>query len=282
MKKKVIIVSSLVIVGVISAFGFVNRPTNNNSCVELEKDSNKIALTAIGINGGLFDGSLPDVDPRSQLFYSVQGKSFRTNTQQSYSRSITQEKLGKAKLIDDLIENYPNSWIKDYRLVDIAVNTNGKLTKIEGASNVLTQEQLNLLKSATIASDIVISVHYNKKNDNDKVEIRQMNVSMVVVPEIQAEYVGGYDKMIAYLKENSFHEINAKKYDGLPQPSISFIINEQGETENVLLTQTSSNTEIDNLLIKLVENMPKWNPAKNAKGVTVKQEFVFNVGTGGC
>jgi len=88
--------------------------------------------------------------------------------------------------------------------------------------------------------------------------------------------------MIAYLQENSSDKIAAKKLNYLPQSSISFVVNEQGETENVLLTQSSNDAEIDQLLIELIKKMPKWKPAKNANGLNVKQEFVFNVGQGGC
>jgi hypothetical protein len=286
--KKVIIISTLITVGVITAFGFVNRSTiNNNSACAAQIKSDNIELSSIGINGGLIidakNGSVSQfLAATPDLFYSVQGRSIRTNTKQIFTQTITQEKLSKAQSINDLIENYPSSWIQSYRLVDIAVNVDGKITKEQSSNNELTKAQKEILNAVNIASDIVIAVHYDKKNYNDKIETRQMNVSMLVVPEVEAEYVGGYAQMITYLKENSIDKILDKKLDYLPQPSISFVVNEDGITENVVLNETSKDAEIDKLLIELIQKMPKWNPAKNAKGLNVKQEFVFNVGMDGC
>ena len=109
-----------------------------------------------------------------------------------------------------------------------------------------------------------------------------MNVALIVTPSIEAEYIDGYDKMISYLKERTLASINDKNFNHLPQPSISFVINAQGDVENVKLEATSRDEEVDALLIKTVQNMPKWKPATNKEGINIKQEFMLNVGIDGC
>ena len=67
-----------------------------------------------------------------------------------------------------------------------------------------------------------------------------------------------------------------------PQSTIYFVINEAGKVENTLLTQSSGDTEIDEILLQLLSKMPKWTPAKNAEGKTVKQKFALKIGMYGC
>ena len=288
MKKNVISLSSVVAFALFAAYGFSNKEITNNGC-NSQMESNNTKLADLGINGGI------NVDYKTglvtefvasnaglNLFYMVQGGNTRRNGQRMYSRTITEQTLESAELIGDLIENYPASWIKDYRSVDIEFSMDDKKILLSSPNDTLTQEQKKALRSLKTTSGVAIKVNYNKKNYNDKLEKRQMNVSMVVTPEVEAEYEGGYAAMINYLKVNSQDEIAAKNFTLLPQPTINFVVNEDGLTENIKLINTSRDKEIDRLLVKLIKEMPKWEPAKNANGENVKQEFVFNVGQNGC
>ncbi len=291
-KRSIIIFSVIIAMVGFAAFGFVNESTVNttNNDFESQIDSTNKGLSYFGINGGInvnynngsvshFVSADKTVKKNRELFYMVQGSTMYSNKQQFYSRPITQEKLKGAQLISDVIENYPSNWISAYNSVEISTTINGKTVKAIGKNATLTKRQKQLFNTAT---NILISVQYQKKNDNDQVQNRQMNVFMVVTPEKEAEYVGGYYQMIAYLKDNSLDKIAAKKFTHLPQPAISFTVSEDGTTENVKLIDTSRDDEIDQLLIELIEKMPKWSPAKNVEGLNVKQEFVFNVGMDGC
>ena len=78
-------------------------------------------------------------------------------------------------------------------------------------NDVLNTEQKNILHSADLATNIEIKIKYKYKNSaNDNVEIGTINISATVVnelPEIEAEYVGGYVKLAKYLKENAIDKI---------------------------------------------------------------------------
>ena len=109
-----------------------------------------------------------------------------------------------------------------------------------------------------------------------------MNTNYTVVPLVEAGFIGGNGRMLAYLKDGSQNEIAAKQFKHLPQPTIAFVVNEDGETENVKLIDTSRDKEIDELLVKLVKEMPKLMPAKTNGGIPVKQEFILMIGQNGC
>lgn len=201
------------------------------------------------------------------------------NSLVSTGRAISEEKLKNAQTISDVIENYPSNWITAYNSVTVATTVNSKTIEAIGPDDKLTIEQKEIFKTAT---NILLVVQYQKENNQNEIQNRQMNVALIVTPKIEAEYIDGYDKMISYLKENSLNKINDKNFSHLPQPSISFVINAQGDVENVKLEATSRDKEVDVLLIKKVQNMPKWKPATNKEGINIKQEFMLNVGMDGC
>ncbi len=280
-----IFIAGLTIAG-FAAVGFVDEAPQDSIENDNTETVNTLELTDFGINGGLTINSqngsvsqfvsgniLDDVE----LFYSVRGW-----TKVGYNRAITQQKLRNANAISDVIEGYPSSWIAGYNSVTISVTVGNKEMEEVSMDEVLTTKQKEILDSAEVSSSVLITVQYIKQNYNDKVENRQMNALMTVVPATEAKYVGGRDKMIAYLKDNSIDQIKDKKLDYLPQPTLSFVVNEAGVTEEVKLVKTSNNKDIDQLLIDLVKEMPQWEPAKNADDLPVKQQFILDIGQGGC
>lgn len=215
------------------------------------------------------------------LSFEVRGK---------YQRPVKKEKLQEARFVSDFIPGYPASWVSQYVSVEIIVTSNGNTLKAVNQNDLLSTAQKNLLNKAELSSDIVIKVFYKNKNAvTDKMVINQMNILLTVVPEKEAEYMGGYDELKKYLKENSINKMAEPSIFGrLPtatvnqQAKVLFTINEQGEIINAKISKTSGNTRTDQLMLDAIHKMPKWKPAENAKGIKVKQEFEFIVGNAGC
>jgi len=272
-----ILFSTIIAIIGFTAFGFINKSEN----VELRNsNTNPVTVTPSDSVKTYFEleiSNLKKAPVKQKISYMVRGF-----TKQGFYRPITQEKIKKAKSLSDIIENYPSSWISDYNSVIITATINGKEYEAKGLDATLTSKQKELFNSASISSNILINVHYQKKNYNDQIQNRQMNVSLIVTPKIEAEYINGYEQMITYFEKNSMNKIQAKNFKLLPQASISFTINKNGNPESILIDSSYGDTEIDNMLVKLVQSMPKWNPAKNAKGLTVKQKFVLDIGPDGC
>lgn len=283
MKKSVLIFSVLITIIGFTAFGLVENSDENkaeNFSSKIDTSTTIVELSQFGINGGInidirtgkkteFLGN----KKKSDLVYIVKGGSG-----QNFQRPIDRQKLVKANSISDIIENYPENWIKDYNSVSISTIGENGTTESIGENAILTTEQKELLSSA---HEIHITVSYKKANHNNTIQNREMNTSFVVIPEIQAEYNGGYDKMISYLKDNSLKEINAKNLI-FPQSVISFIVNENGDIEHPELSQTSGDKSIDNMLVKMLKGMPQFTPAENAEGIKVKQKLTLSIGVDNC
>ena len=152
-----------------------------------------------------------------------------------------------------------------------------------GLNEKLTAEQIQILNTIDLASNLVINVKY-MYNDfgRNKLENSEMHVEMTVVPEVEAEFIGGEKQLISYLKLNSYSKLPTKKPNDFKGAVIKFTINEGGYVINVRTTQKWGDAKTDQMLLDLIKNMPKWKPAINTNGVKVKQDFVFSVGAGGC
>ncbi|MDW7692998.1 TonB family protein [Flammeovirgaceae bacterium SG7u.111] len=268
MKKTLLIVSVCIISFAFMAFGFTNRS-------EVGDVSNKDVLLYLSKEIGdklTFDPSAKSVtmpnEPGEKVFsYQVQGR---------YARAITKAVLKDAKSLKDIIPYYPSSWISNYQSVVISTSRGGKDIAATSLNEVLSVEQIALLQSLGLEDDLQIKVNYKNKNEiTGELRDQLMEVAMTVVPEKEAEFASGYDQMINYLKENSKDKISVKMLENLQTTFVLFTVNEQGNTEGVHLSESTGDAEIDKALVELVEQMPKWKPAENSKGVKVKQKFQF-------
>jgi len=272
MKTRVMIVSILIAAIGFTAFGFLNKQQAvKGANLDIKETPLKEAKAEVV---DFSEVKKPTENPN--LSYVVRGR---------YSRPITIEKIQKAKLVSDLIEGCPNNWITAYISVEISSSCKKIKVNVVSLNDVLNTEQKNMLNSADVGTDIIITVKYNSKNTiTNALEKNEMNVSLTVIPEIEATYIGGYKNMIAYLKEKSNAKITTLSTKQIQFASINFTVNKKGETENVMLVKTSGITAVDEMLIELITNMPKWLPAENSKGNVVTQEFEFSIGSvaGGC
>lgn len=201
-------------------------------------------------------------------------------------RSITQERLKNAKTVIDLMPGYPSNWISSYNSIELTVKQDGKSQVAKGFDETLNSDQLTLLKSAELNSEVKIEIKYNYLNSfSNEMEKNRISVMLSVIPEAQAEFIGGENELNKYLKENCSDKISESQSKNLRKASLKFFVNEEGLIVNPSLTQTSGNLEVDKLLIEALSRMPKWKPAEDALGKKVQQVFVMDLnpkGTGGC
>lgn len=201
----------------------------------------------------------------------------------TYKNPIKKENLQGAQFLNDFMPHYPKNWIDEYISVEILSTSNGKVLKASSANNKLSEEQKTILNKAELATNLIVNVKYKMKNPvTDVVENNQMLVSYTIVPEVEAEYMGGRHQMLQYLRDNAITSISKSAPDEFQKGAVIFTINEDGDITNAKISVTSGNPKIDKLLLDLINGMPRWKPAKDAKGINVKQEFEFSFGIDGC
>jgi TonB family protein len=220
---------------------------------------------------------ITDTNTSSPLRFELNGR---------YERPIKKEKLNECRSLGDIIAYYPVNWITSYDSVEILATCNGKAMRAVSPNDILSTEQKNILKTIDLGADLFINVRYKFLNsfNNYILENNKIHIKMTVVPEIEAEYVGGYGQMIKYLEENVINKISETIPKQFEKSVVIFTVNEQGETTEANISMSSGDAKTDKLLLDAINKMPKWKPAENSTGINVKQEFIFYVrnGNGGC
>lgn len=185
-----------------------------------------------------------------------------------FSTSIKKEKLSDARSLSDVMPQYnPESMMKHIAW-EISATCNGEKTTIPGTGDMLNDGQKKILNSADPGTEIFVNFTY---------KYTKIQYYTFVVPDMEAEYPGGTNALWNKLSESIFAKFPDKKLF----PVLTFIIDEEGQTSDIKLIESSSDPAVDKLLVDALSNMPKWKPAQNSKGIKVKQEFKLRW-SGGC
>lgn len=213
-------------------------------------------------------------DISQNLMYGISG---------AYKHPVKKEKLIKAKYLNDISQGYPANWIKEYVSAEIKSTCGGRSMKAVSLNNTLTKDQINILKTVDMGADIDIVINYKSVNSaNGSVDIRTVNYSVTVVPETEAEYPGGYQQLVKYLKANAISKIYELNPENLGDGVVRFTVSERGAIINSHIVKSCGDQNIDNLLLDVIDKMPLWIPAEDLNGLMVKQDFQFTLGVGGC
>ena len=216
-------------------------------------------------------------------FDKVELKNMNYEIRGVYKKPISDGKIKKALTIKDIIQNYPSSWIDECESIEIRVEKNGEIEKGISTGEQLNKEQISILRTAIVGSDIQIKVNYRRGNTITKeLEYKQMNLIFTVIPETEAKYPKGKEVLIKQLKEQGQKQLAKYAKEQVDFASISFIVNEKGEIDRIRLNTSSGNDDVDTILLSIIREMPQWIPAKDGLGNFVEQEFLFSTGIDGC
>ena len=203
--------------------------------------------------------------------------SFSQNTGygiRQYSPSIKKGSANEAKVICDINPNFPATWIKEYISVELSVTCEGETLTAKGVDNNFNEEQLRILKMAETGTDIMVVVKYYPDNNLPK-EVKEVDFTYRIVPDIDAVYIGGEVLMQQYLKENAVDRIFEVTDKDVHKVIVNFDIAENGEVTNSKILQRSHSQDVDEIVLKTIKNMSKWIPARNADGTIVSQSLQF-------
>ncbi len=263
MNKSILIFIVVLITFSLTTYGYMNW--NNTTAKQ------------VGFNNDLVNASNKQVD--LDLFYRI-GNRWST---------MTKEDLNQAKSIIDILSGEATRMRDSYKNVTVSVLHNDKdvrdiKTSEIGQSEVLNAAQIKLLRSCGYSTNIRITALNRLKNaPPGKFEYDSLVHYLTIIPEKEAEFAGGLNALIEYLKESSKEKVAIIEEDQLQPGKVFFTITKEGSIENVKVISTSGYPSVDKELVKIISNMPeKWNPAANSIGEKVDQEFVFFFGIEGC
>ena len=231
-------------------FGFANVSATKE---KLDVDVKSTLLDTIQWGLNFEETNKPNKS--SELFYYVGGK---------HSKTVSQETLKAAAHLADIIPNYPSLWIDSYESVTITIEDGHISKSVKNKGPELVLEQKRLISNLSINSEIVLDVKYWAMNGITKeLELHEMNMQFVVVPKQKAEFKGGYEAMISYLKSKMGCGFS---FDKKTSAEIHFVINTKGETESVSLVYVRGSEELGARFVEIIEGMPNWKSAHDVNG----------------
>jgi hypothetical protein len=272
MEKSILITCVVLTTLGMSAFDYTNRQYGPHMSVDLSC-STEIQEESI-------TESVIPAEKELNLYYDIDNR-WRT--------TITKTELAKVKHIQDVIQDEYLYLRKDYRNVRIDVLHNDTdvrdvLTSEVGQSATFSNAQLALLHNLTYSTNFrITALNTRTKLETGDVQSDSLIYYITVVPEKQANYQGGPEAIIEYMKKGIKASTSIIEMDKLQSAKFFFTVNQDGSISNVKLVDTSGYPDIDEKLLRLVMEMPnRWTPAENEAGEKVAQEFVFSFGLEGC
>lgn len=184
------------------------------------------------------------------------------------------------------VENYNK--IIDYVSIEISVNHACNMLTARSTGQLLTLKQKNILNTADLGSDISIKLKFRFKNaltDKDAIgsKIVEGRYVVTLVPEVEAEYPGGFKRIVEYLEESVINKISGTTtVEKIRDAIVNFTVDENGQIVGAKISRSSNDPNLDKLILEATNKMPKWRPAENAQGIKVKQEFSIPFGNSGC
>ena len=199
---------------------------------------------------------------------------------------IKKTDLDKVSSFGDFIGEEHAQRIVSYSSVSVIILDGQEKTDIQetGNSGVLTPAQIKLLQSSDYSTNILVSAYFQEKNpETGQVEEQHWTPYLTIIPEVQASYSGGMDKLKRILKDKSQDARKGVDPEKLRPAKLFFTVTKNGLIENVHLDRTSGFQLVDKKMIELISTTQKdWKPAQNSKGEKVDQELVVSFGLLGC
>lgn len=192
--------------------------------------------------------------------------------------SISSEELTVADSISQLNKRFKPEWVEKYKSVEVTTLHDGKKKTTKSKTDILSADQKKCLLSADTGADIDVKIKYWPDNSLSKNDLKEIEFDFTIDPDRDAEFPGGREKMMAYLKENILDQVEEGVISGYQLAALYFTIDEIGQITNVNIFESSKDEKTDKIMYDAICAMPVWTPASYTDGLIVKQEFAFTLG----
>lgn len=214
--------------------------------------------------------AFPQIEEPAELYYEMNS---------IHRRTISQKELKTVNTLSDINDRYPSKWMKEYISVEVSAMCDGTLKSVMGEGEKLNDAQKDLLQSADCNADVSVVVKYMPDNNLKHNDVQIFDFSYYILPENNATFSGGNEKMEQYLKEQITDKISGSiPVKDINWSAVRFSINADGSINNINQIGSSNYESVDKIIMDAICGMPQWIPAKDANGVIIQQDFEFVLG----
>lgn len=192
--------------------------------------------------------------------------------------SISKAQLLEAETIGDLNPHFHADWIKSYRQVKISSTVDLQPRSALSANESLSSEQLAIMQTADVGSEIAVEITYLPENDLKQNDDKVYDFAFTIYPEGEASFPGGAEALQTYLDNRLTSRIGDHVFSGYKLAAIKFTIDHTGNVVNPHVFWSAEDEETDSLMLETINSMPRWKPAFFDNGTPVSQDFALMVG----
>lgn len=202
--------------------------------------------------------------------------------------AISKHDIANIVSFSDIIGEEHANRILSYDSLDVMIfdgdNRSDLSASSEGKDGIFTPAQLELLRSASYSTNILVWAEYREKNkETGELRDTHWTPNITVVPHKQAKFKEGKEALKDYLRvesEPSRADVDPEKFTSA---KLYFTVSVDGTIENTWLDRSSGYPEVDKVMIELIgKTKGMWDVAENVKGEKVAQELVVSFGLMGC
>ena len=192
--------------------------------------------------------------------------------------SISRSTLETAKTLKALNPNFESDWVDAYLQVDFYAWHGNKQICKTNQSDIMSSDQLALIKRADVNSYINVEVQYLPKNNLKENTPKLNHFRFKVNPDQRAQYAEGREALHGFIKEKIVSKVDPSKFKEYQLAAVKFTIDKNGDLKDVTLLESSNDDAIDALMLDAIRKMNAWKPATFFDGTSVAQDFVFTIG----
>lgn len=220
----------------------------------------------------------------SQTILQSQSLNIFIELRPTYGKAIRLHDVKNKTKLDEILSNYPHSWIDSYESTQISKFTKELSITESGKNNNLTKEQIAIINKLSIGDKIQFIVNYNFRNSiHNKIEKRKLDIQYTVIPDNEAKNDLEMNELKEYLFNHSILNLPAGIRNKEINTIVKFIVDTDGSIKNIELKKSSGIKEVDQSIINVIQFMPPWTASSNNDGEKFKQEFELAISnTGGC
>jgi TonB family protein len=173
--------------------------------------------------------------------------------------------------VNDLTNNFNHSLIKN-RIIMMTKNKSNFMARLKV---LLVTPVAFILVIAFTASPMIQSIAQVDKSTKPKKDIqvvsRQQQEDVFTVVEVMPKFPGGDEALMKYLQGAIVYPEAARKAGKQGIVYVSYVVEKDGEITNARILR-GFDKECDAVALKVVENMPKWEPGLQ-RGKPVRVQF---------
>ena len=221
---------------------------------------------------------IQEADLKSEATPYFRDMIFSFWVQGHYTHPANLGRLQNIHSLDELISAYPGHLLHQHQTIALSLSSTGEKLENSTETDRLSMEQLQLLKSAHLADEIFINVKFISKNAvTNVIEDGEMDFVVTVVPDKEAEFPGGNEELLKYLRNNCNIRLTRKEPFPMKDMLIEFNVNNKGNIEHVRFIQDSGIPEANKTIERVLGTMPKWRAAEDQNGKKIFQKFQLRV-----